>query len=486
MNIRNSERLNVEKNRENILKDLLQDLKIKEKNNINEKEEKKNHQKNSKIDNIENIQNFFNLDNYKMKEILNKKENYKKRDTKLEKIKSLFIIRNFKNLNFFEILKSWSNLKNILIFEKSQKDKTSYLISDQVLSQYYNMIQVFDQKNRMYIKFKKHTFLYISFICLIFYIFQHQKKIFQENKNSLKKICDFLIKNCYYLSLILIKSVENNILKLDLDNLEKFTNSLKNYNFETGIAFIKTFKNNNKLIFNKLKKMYFSINHQKFEKIEEDFMSSSISIFGIRDIYLKFFFEKTEKNIKIKKSFGPKIIQNLILEKSKKIKNYVLVLDLDETLVHFSTKDTKFLIRPHAYDFIYNLSFFFEIVIFTAAQQEYADWILDRLDQKKIISKRFYRKNCEISKLSHNKNLNKIQKNLDNIIIVDNFPQNFEKQRGNGICIKSWFGDFEDKTLVFLENDLLNMINQKPKDVKIYMQQNFLNSHHKGFMVFPA
>lgn len=484
MNIRNSEKRNVNKEKEKIMFGLFKDLKFKM-NYTKNIAPKIYDVKHSKIENIENIQNFYNLENYKIKEVLNNKENLNlKKNTKLEKIKSLFVIKNFKKLKFFEILKSWSNLKNIIIFEKFHKEKISYLISDQVLSEYYNMIQVFDQKNRMFIKFKKYTFLYVSFICIIFFIFEDKKNFLKENNNCLKKICELLIKNCYYLSLIFIKSVENDILKLDLKNLEKFTNSLKTYNFETGIAFIKTFKNNNRLIFKNLKKIYLLIKYDKFEKTEEAFMSSSISILGIRDIYLKFFFNK--KNSKIKKNFGPKIIQKSILQKSKKKKNYVLVLDLDETLVHFSTKDTKFLIRPYAYDFIYNLSFFFEIIIFTAAQKEYADWILDRLDQKKIISRRFYRKNCEISKMAHNKNLCKIQKNLDNIIIVDNFPQNFEKQRNNGICIKSWFGDFEDKTLFFLENDLLNMINQRPKDVRIYMQENFLNSHEKGYMVFPS
>lgn len=58
------------------------------------------------------------------------------------------------------------------------------------------------------------------------------------------------------------------------------------------------------------------------------------------------------------------------------------MIDLDETLVHFYRYENgaKFLIRPFANDFIVRLSNFFELVIFTAAQKEYADWVLDRLD----------------------------------------------------------------------------------------------------------
>ena len=71
---------------------------------------------------------------------------------------------------------------------------------------------------------------------------------------------------------------------------------------------------------------------------------------------------------------------------SKPIKNrkFTIVLDLDETLIHFKNipGKSKFLIRPHCYKFLRNLHSHFEIIIFTAAQQQYADWIIDKIDQK--------------------------------------------------------------------------------------------------------
>ena len=69
-----------------------------------------------------------------------------------------------------------------------------------------------------------------------------------------------------------------------------------------------------------------------------------------------------------------------------------LVLDLDETLVHYSDFGEKsgFLVRPHARQFLSNLSKFFEIGIFTASSKEYADWILDRIDTERVISFRLY------------------------------------------------------------------------------------------------
>jgi CTD small phosphatase-like protein 2 len=51
---------------------------------------------------------------------------------------------------------------------------------------------------------------------------------------------------------------------------------------------------------------------------------------------------------------------------------YTLVLDLDETLVHyfFTPSGGCFLIRPYAFEFIENLSKMYEIVIFTAAMKD--------------------------------------------------------------------------------------------------------------------
>lgn len=57
-----------------------------------------------------------------------------------------------------------------------------------------------------------------------------------------------------------------------------------------------------------------------------------------------------------------------------------LVLDLDETLVYFQQKRQVFYLRPHCMSFLQKMSNLFEVVIFTAAHEEYANRILDKLD----------------------------------------------------------------------------------------------------------
>ncbi len=73
---------------------------------------------------------------------------------------------------------------------------------------------------------------------------------------------------------------------------------------------------------------------------------------------------------------------------------YTLVLDLDETLIHFvdSGADSFFHIRPGCSKFLEDLHHYYEVVIFTAAMQDYADSVLDTIDpEQKFIQYRLYR-----------------------------------------------------------------------------------------------
>jgi CTD small phosphatase-like protein 2 len=84
-------------------------------------------------------------------------------------------------------------------------------------------------------------------------------------------------------------------------------------------------------------------------------------------------------------------------------KKYCLVLDLDETLIHnvevskmlvylfqFGA-ESYFLVRPGCIQFIETMAKYYEIVIFTAALQEYADQVIDQIDVGNNIKTRLYR-----------------------------------------------------------------------------------------------
>ena len=91
------------------------------------------------------------------------------------------------------------------------------------------------------------------------------------------------------------------------------------------------------------------------------------------------------------------------------------------------------------------MSEYFEIVIFTAAMPDYADWILDNIDRHNKITHRLYRQHTTINQNYAIKDLNNIGRDLQKTIIIDNLPENFNLTTPlNGIQISSWYDDMDD------------------------------------------
>lgn len=180
-------------------------------------------------------------------------------------------------------------------------------------------------------------------------------------------------------------------------------------------------------------------------------------------------------------------LRQLLPPKTKKMdKKKTLVLDLDETLVHakfdkkiegtpdhcFTIKinNTNLLthlwVRPGAQDFIFEMSKYYELVIFTASRPAYADKVIDIIDPKKLISHRLYRNSCsEHSVIKEDgsktafyvKDLSRLSRFIDDIIILDNSPYAYIYQKENGLPIKSWIGEEGDSEL-FKYINMLKMI----------------------------
>jgi TFIIF-interacting CTD phosphatase-like protein len=82
---------------------------------------------------------------------------------------------------------------------------------------------------------------------------------------------------------------------------------------------------------------------------------------------------------------------------------YILVLDLDETLVHFKesikfniSDYDKLKVRPGVQQFLESLEPFYKFVVFTAAQKMYADFAIKKIDPlNKYFIARFYRDSCK-------------------------------------------------------------------------------------------
>lgn len=154
--------------------------------------------------------------------------------------------------------------------------------------------------------------------------------------------------------------------------------------------------------------------------------------------------------------------------KEEQASTYTLVLDLDETLVHYFEigNEGKFLIRPGVTQFLAEMHKYYEIVIFTAAIQDYADWAINQIDPNGYISHRLYRQHAIPWGNVYIKDLSRLGRDLRKVIIVDNVPENFQLQQDNGIFITSWFDDVTDTALSELSTILTDVAKLQSDDLR--------------------
>lgn len=134
-----------------------------------------------------------------------------------------------------------------------------------------------------------------------------------------------------------------------------------------------------------------------------------------------------------------------------------LVIDLDETLIHSLAKGGRMSSghmvevklntaigyggatlgpqhpilyyvhkRPHCDDFLRKVCNWYELVVFTASVQEYADPVIDWLEQeRKYFSRRYYRQHCTFRNGAYIKDLSSVEPDLSRVMIIDNSPLSY-------------------------------------------------------------
>ena len=117
------------------------------------------------------------------------------------------------------------------------------------------------------------------------------------------------------------------------------------------------------------------------------------------------------------------------------------------------------------------MSQIYEVVIFTAAMQDYADWVLDQVDREGWISARLYRQHARQEGGVFLKDLSRLGRDLRRVIIVDNVAENFQLQADNGIFIRSWFDDMTDTALSELTPLLLEVVRKQVQDVRVALRR---------------
>ena len=400
---------------------------------------------------VKNINEIKNVDN---KEILNKIENYLNNNF-YDIIDINYDLNNENNnLNDFNLFKNFINeikykekiLLEFLLFFLQNNNKTFFVFCQIINNE--TLLLIF---NEVFLCLKK---MYEIFIYLIQYNFSLNKN---QNKNlNFENLCLNYVKEYFANSFIL--SNENIIIKLN----------------ENNDFLDKKLLNLSEIILNYL---YNSINNVNISTLTQDFIDY-LNFF--EQIYLLF-----KENTKISEEFiydrllfTIKLFKNQITENEIKVpylppinKNkykYTLVVDLDETLVHYVEEEDKAYVqvRPFADYFLNELGKYFEIVIFTAAAEDYADIVLKELDKNNSVSYKLYRKHTNQSNGIFLKDLNKLGRDINNVCIIDNNKENFGLQPENGLHISSFVGDQNDNELNILSKELMQIVKSNLNDIK--------------------
>jgi CTD nuclear envelope phosphatase 1 len=142
---------------------------------------------------------------------------------------------------------------------------------------------------------------------------------------------------------------------------------------------------------------------------------------------------------------------------SPRLAQKTLVIDLDETLIHSLAKGGRMSSghmvevklntnvgyggttlgpqhpilyyvhkRPHCDDFLRKVCKWYNLVVFTASVQEYADPVIDWLEQeRKYFSGRYYRQHCTFRNGAYIKDLSSVEPDLSKVMILDNSPLSY-------------------------------------------------------------
>ncbi|XP_067006909.1 phosphatase Herzog [Anabrus simplex] len=167
-----------------------------------------------------------------------------------------------------------------------------------------------------------------------------------------------------------------------------------------------------------------------------------------------------------------------------------MVIDLDETLVHSSFKpinNADFVVpveidgtvhqvyvlkRPYVDEFLQRMGELYECVLFTASLAKYADPVANLLDRWGVFQARLFRESCVFHRGNYVKDLNKLGRDLQKVVIVDNSPASYIFHPDNAVPVASWFDDMTDSELL----DLIPFFEKLSKVDNVYTV--LCNSNH--------
>ncbi|WNJ19507.1 HAD family hydrolase [Pontibacter sp. G13] len=174
----------------------------------------------------------------------------------------------------------------------------------------------------------------------------------------------------------------------------------------------------------------------------------------------------------------------------------LIVLDLDETLIHATRKGVEFeimpefevyeykiYVRPFLLEFVTELSKEFEIGIWSSAHEAYIEAVLEKIIPEEIklefiwgSEKCTVRRDLELDRYVKTKRLKKLKKlgySMNEIIMIDDSAEKLKQNYGNSIIIRPFMGNPLDKELSYLWKYLLSL--KGKENVRVVEKDNWRN-----------
>ena len=440
----------------------------------------------TKLSHNNSYQNFFKpiQNNYTNNNLLNINDNnYNNNDNSFITIEINVHDLLMVNDKFVRVMKTIESF-NFYVISRSCYEFWNFYFNSSLKGNLNNYFYDINSKTEI----TKFNSLYLLSLILI-YDLSFNEKIFNSSYKIIKKIL-MLIYNSYIIicNFFLIKTQNNtqsiliNKLKYIIYNNNIIDNKKMLYDHN---YFYENIQRNCFLINEQINLIFdlFHINNYSTKKLNpytikiynnlQNYTSNDINKIFMTNILN---IENKRGSVLFSNNFNNLQTKNILINEPP-YKPLTLILDLDETLMSFeySNKNEGIShIRPFLYEFLNIVHNYYEIIIFTAATQNYADPILDIIEKKPglYFTYRLYRQHCSIYNNNFIKDISKIGRDLKYCIIVDNMSQNFKLQKDNGILIKSFWGDDKnDKALyelaIILKNIAIDMINSRyKKDIR--------------------
>uniref|UniRef100_A0A8C6SZN6 Mitochondrial import inner membrane translocase subunit TIM50 n=1 Tax=Neogobius melanostomus TaxID=47308 RepID=A0A8C6SZN6_9GOBI len=152
---------------------------------------------------------------------------------------------------------------------------------------------------------------------------------------------------------------------------------------------------------------------------------------------------------------------------------YTLVLELTDVLLHpewsLST-GWRFKKRPGIEYLFQQLAPLYEIVIFTAETGMTAYPLIDSIDPQGFVMYRLFRDATHYMDGHHVKDVSCLNRDTSKVIVVDCKREAFSLQPFNGMALKKWDGNSDDRTLYDLANFLKTIALSGVDDVRSVLE----------------